>query len=195
MAEQRWDELDHQSDLGPLARAVGRRVPLPRLAAVVALAVLVACAVAVAAGAPHWLLLAGALVAVVGLGAALRPTLDGPLAWLAPSTLFAVEAGVVAAAQLATGDWRGGAAFAFVAAVAYRRYDVIYRLRDLGAAPPAWTRVVTLGAEGRVLLVAAVLTLAPHRLGDVLLWAGATLAAVVLLESSRAWLAWVRAAR
>lgn len=192
MADLQWDELDHQSDLGPLARAVGRAVALPRPLVVPALALLVALAAVAAAGGPHWLLLAGAVVAALALGPTLRPVLDGRLAWLAPSSLFAVEAAVVAAAQLATGTWQGGAVFAFVAAVAYRRYDVIYRQRDLGAAPPAWTRAVTLGAEGRLLLVAAVLTGAPQHLAAVLLWGAAVLGAVVLVESTRAWLVWVR---
>ena len=192
MDDVRWDELDHQSDLGPLARVVGRRVALHRAVAGPALGLLLVLAAAVATGSPRWLLLVGVVVAALALGPALRPRLDGRLAWLAPSTLFAVEVAVVACAQLATGTWHGGAVFAFAAAVAYRRYDVIYRERDLGAPPPAWTRLATLGFEGRLLLVTAVLLWAPQHLAAVLLWAAAVLGAVVLVESTRAWLVWVR---
>jgi phosphatidylglycerophosphate synthase len=146
-----WGELDHQLDLGPLARTVGRLLRL-------------------------------------------RPPLTGRLAWAVPSTLFAVEAAIVLLLQRALAPDAGGAAFLFIAAAAYRRYDIIYRTRDLGRPPAPWT-AISLGVDGRLLLVAVVAAWWRDAFGGVLLVAGAALAIFVLLESTVAWAVWLRAKR
>jgi hypothetical protein len=192
-----WGEIDHQLDLGPVARAVGALLPpdwRSPLAAVVGAAVPVVVAVAVLLGlAASWLLPA-AVVLAVGLGLGVPAPVTGRLAWAAPSTLFAVEATVVLLLQRELAPASGGAAFLLVAAAAYRRYDIIYRTRDLGRPPAPWTAWVTLGVEGRVLLV-AVAAFWPGVFGAVLLVAGAVIGLFVLLESTAVWALWLRAAR
>ena len=139
-----------------------------------------------------WLLPA-TLVLVVGIGLGLAAPVAGRLDWSAPSTMFAVEAAVVLLVQHRLAPAAGGAAFLFIVAAAYRRYDVIYRSRDLGRPPAPWTSWVTLGVDGR-LLVVALAALAPGGLATVLLVVGTAVAVIVLLESTVAWLRWLRAA-
>jgi phosphatidylglycerophosphate synthase len=192
-----WGEIDHQLDLGPLARGAaaalppGWRTPLAAVASVV-VAVLVAGAVALGLHA-SWLLPA-ALCLLVGLGLGLVPPVTGRLDWAAPSSLFAVEAAVVLLTQRSLVPDAGGAAFLFVAAAAYRRYDIIYRTRDLGRPPQPWTGWLTLGVDGRLLLV-ALAALWPGSFAAVLLVGGAVVGACVLLESTTAWVAWLRSSR
>lgn len=191
-----WGEIDHQLDLGPLARGIGAAAPLgwrTPLAAVAGCAVALVVAVAVRLGLAAGWLLPAVLLLAAGLGLGLAAPVVGRLAWVAPSTLFAVEAAVVLLAQHRLAPAAGGAAFLFVAAAAYRRYDVIYRTRDQGRPPAPWASWVTLGVEGRLLLV-ALAALAPGGFATVLLVAGALVAVFVLLESTAAWLVWLRSA-
>jgi hypothetical protein len=44
------------------------------------------------------------------------------------------------------------AAFALICALAFRHYDVVYRLRHQGVAPPAWVGDLALGWDGRLVL-------------------------------------------
>jgi hypothetical protein len=194
-----WGELDHQLDLGPLARGVTAALPpawRSPFAAVAAAALTVAGAVGVLLGLhPSWVVPA-VLVLAVGLGLGAAAPVTGALAWAAPSGLFAVEAAVVLLLQRALVPDGGGAAFLLVAAAAYRRYDVIYRTRDLGRPPAPWTSWVTLGVEGRLLVVAlAALAFGSSRPSDfatVLLVIGAAVALVVLAESTLAWVTSLR---
>jgi phosphatidylglycerophosphate synthase len=81
---------------------------------------------------------------------------DGPFApltrriggsWLEPPLLRVVEyAAILSLVSIAGGSAYQGA-FALIAAGAYRQYDLIYRNDD----PPAWTGVVSLGWEGRII--------------------------------------------
>jgi len=85
------------------------------------------------------------------------------------------------------------AAFAYLAAVAYHRYDVVYRLRDTGVAPPRWVVLATLGTDGRILVVVLLAAAAPGAVVPAL-WSGAVLLTVVFLaESVRGWRTWIAA--
>jgi len=44
------------------------------------------------------------------------------------------------------------AAFALICALAFRHYDLVYRLRNLGTEPPRWVGDLALGWDGRVAL-------------------------------------------
>ena len=194
-ARPTWGEIDHQLDLGPLARGVAAALPpawRTPLLAVAGAVVVVLVAVAVALGLHASWLLPAALCLLVGLGLGLVAPVTGRLDWAAPSTLFAVEAAVVLLLQQRLAPAAGGAAFLFVAAAAYRRYDIIYRTRDLGRPPRPWTAWVTLGVDGRLVLV-ALAALWPGAFATVLLVAGIVVGACVLLESTAAWAAWLRA--
>ncbi len=167
-----WLALDHQLDLGPLARWFGRlRLPLvaaaPFYAGVAALvAVWLGLIAALCAGLGP-LALVGALLAALIAGVTFRAPVRHRFGWLLPPLLWAAEA-AVAAALLAHGPV-GGALFAFLAACAYRRYDLIYSVR-LNGVPPAGRRTggldwtTGLGVEGRIIGL-ALLTIVVSVLG------------------------------
>jgi hypothetical protein len=143
-------------DDGPLARTlgtVGARVPLPQsaltLAAVVPLLVLVviegaAASEALAAAAVAWLVLAGGL-------ASGRPARDR-FVWAVPAALrFGEYVGIVWLGAIAAAS-SDPAAFALVCALAFRHYDLVYRLRHQSSVPPAWVGMVAGGWEGRLIV-------------------------------------------
>src|SRR6185312_8319375 len=75
------------------------------------------------------------------------------LGWQLPWLVLAAETAVVLVAighRPADGQW---AAYLWLAAVCWHRYDLVYRLRETGRAPAPWVGVVTLGAVGRTILL------------------------------------------
>ena len=144
-------------DDGPLATALGRALgpalplPAPALAALGALPLLVLIAVAggdasvpVAAAAVAW--------AVACLGAATGRPSDTRLRWVLPPTARLCEfAGLVWLAAIA-GDSSIPAAFALMCAIAFRGYDLVYRLRQRGSTPARWVTLLSGGWDGRLLL-------------------------------------------
>lgn len=155
--------LDVQLDLGPLARIAAR---LPRRGLLAGpfypgVVALVAVWLGVTAGLCAGLgpiALVGALLAALITGVTFRAPVDQRFGWLLPPLLWAAEA-AVAGSLLAHGPV-GGALFVFVAACAYRRYDLIYLVRLNGLPPDRggldWTR--GLGVEGRIVGVAALMS-------------------------------------
>jgi predicted DNA repair protein MutK len=121
-----------------------------------------------------------------------RPPLRHHLAWQVPSLLWLVEVAVVTAVAVRGLTGSEGLAYAWLAAVAYHRYDVIYRLRDTSEAPAQWLTALGLGVEGRILLVLAVAAFAPDALGPVLAVGAVYLALVYGAESALGWLRWSR---
>jgi Family of unknown function (DUF5941) len=172
-------------DDGPLARALGR-AGLPALAGVLAAAV--PLAVALAAGGSHAALAACAAWAVLAAGAT-APEPAGRLAWLVPPGLRAVEyaglLGLVAAAGSAA------AGFALLAAIAFRHYDLYYRRRLHGAAPPRWVGLAGGGWDGRLLVAAALLLAGAPR--GVFFALAAALAAIFVGEAAAGWIGFARA--
>lgn len=142
--------LDAQRDDGPLGTRPSRRpVPLPE-PALVLLAVLVGTLVP-AVGAPGpawWYVLAATVLALVARWGGH----DRNLAWTVPALLRALEYGAV---LVIVGDHPAG--YGLLAALAFHHYDIVYRLRLQGAAPPAWRSVAVGGWAGRlaVLVIAA----------------------------------------
>jgi hypothetical protein len=185
-------------DDGPLARALGatlgpalRLDPLTLIAAG-ALPLLVAIVVGgdglsdgVAAAVTAWLvLLAGASSG--------RPH-TGRFRWAVPPVVRLVEyAGLVWFAALA-GAGAEGAAFALLAAIAFRHYDLVYRLRHMGATPPEWLNRLAAGWDGRLVVACALLALGAIPTAYYVL--AAVLGAVFVTESARAWTHFSRAQR
>jgi hypothetical protein len=124
---------------------------------------------------PSTLLLAGAipLLTVLGIGgdgaprvlvgvvlawailtggiASGRPHVDR-LRWAVPPLLRLIEyASALWLAALA-GPSSYAAAFALLAAVAFRHYDLVYRLRYQGVTPPRWVNLLGGGWDGRLVL-------------------------------------------
>ena len=146
------DTLTVYRDDGPIAGALGRvaaKVPAVVLALTAALPLVAAMAIegddasdALAGGVLAWAIVLG------GLSKARTET--GRFRWGVPPLIRFVEyAGLLWIGAL------GGAlaaAFALIAALAYRHYDLVYRLRHRGETPPAWVDLAGLGWEGRLLL-------------------------------------------
>ncbi|MDX6640706.1 MAG: hypothetical protein QOF12_1717 [Solirubrobacteraceae bacterium] len=180
--------LDLYRDDGPLARAfapLGRAAPPSVLVAVAVVPVLVLAAATGADGSRG--LLAAAVAWVVLLGGASR---GGALErdrfrWAVPPLLRAGEYTLIlwmSAAGCADGP---GAGFALLLALAFRHYDLVYRLRYRGRTPPAWLGAVAGGWDGR--LVAIWVLLATDALPAGLYALAAALGVLFAAESAASW--------
>ena len=77
------------------------------------------------------------------------------------------------------------AAFALLAALAFRHYDLVYRLRHRAEVPPAWLNLLAAGWEGR-LVIAWVLLASARCRRRMFIWAG-LLAVISVAETVVAW--------
>jgi hypothetical protein len=154
-------------------------------------AVVLASAVAAAAGLRGWLVVAGVLVGVLVVGAAAHPPLRHRLAWQLSAVLWVSEAAVVGGVAWHLPETQRWVAYAYLAAVAWHRYDVVYRLRDTGEPSRPWVTVVTLGTDGRM-LVLALLWVMGGSVAAILSWGALLLIAVYAVESALGWRAWAR---
>lgn len=192
----RWGHLDVQLDLGPVARLFGRAVRLPFLVACLAVVLLTVAAVAMVVQDRTPLALLAVLLAGLVMGAGARPPVAHVMDWQLPALLWFVEAVVIATVgrvHLLAAEQ--GLAFAFLAVVAYHRYDVVYRLRDTGEPAAPWLTLAGLGIDGRLLVVLAVTAWTPGALAVVLALGAAWLAVLYLAESTAGWRRWIVAQR
>jgi len=150
------EAIERYRDDGPIALALGRlgralALP-PALFVGAALAGLVALIAlegdrasdgAVAVGVV-WVVLLG------GLSSG-RPHTDR-FAWAVPGFLRVCEYGSLVWIAVSAGDSSHAAAFALIAALVFHHYDLVYRPRFQGHAPPAWWSVVAGGWDGRLVL-------------------------------------------
>jgi hypothetical protein len=140
-------------DDGPLARALGalgRAVPLPAPVLIllgvapVLVAAVVGVSEPVAGAIVAWLV----LTAGASSGARERPRIR----WAEPP--------LIRAAEYITLIWIAGlegsdaypAAFALLAALTFRHYDLVYRLRHRGVVPATWVSALGGGWDGRVVI-------------------------------------------
>jgi phosphatidylglycerophosphate synthase len=185
--------LDHQLDLGPVARVGARVLRGPFWVGLVGAAVLAVGPVVALWQGSATAALGCAVVGGLLVGAAWHPPMHHPLAWQAPAALWVAEVAMVATLVHHTVGVMSAAAFAYLAAIAYHRYDVVYRLRDTGSAPGAWLSPATLGTEGRMVLVLVAAVLVPDQVVTLLWVAAVLLALVYLAESATGWSRWIRA--
>ena len=191
-----WGHLDLQLDLGPVARLFGRAARLPFLAACLTMVMLagVAAAMVVQDRAP--LAFLAVLLAALVTGAGARPPVAHVMDWQLPALLWSVEALVIAAVAWAhLQASQQGLAFAFLAAVAYHRYDVVYRLRDTGEPAAVWLTLAGLGFDGRLIVVVGVAAWAPDAVAAVLGAGAVWLTLLYLAESTVGWRRWIMAQR
>jgi uncharacterized protein DUF5941 len=182
--------LERYRDDGPLARllgaAIGRAIPVPPLPiALVGTAGLLAIAAmegdaasngAVALAVAWFVLWAG-----VSSG---RPHTDR-FAWALPGVIRVGEYGAVIWIGTTVGESSSAAAFALIAALAFRHYDLVYRPRFQGSPPAAWLDVVLGGWDGRLILVA--LLLVADALPAALFVLAGVLAVVLVTECVASW--------
>jgi hypothetical protein len=148
-------------DDGPIARAIGRAlggVPVPAMAllllgngAILALAAFVGrdASLGVTAAAVAWLVLTMGITSE---------------RWPKPSFNWAVPP-LVRLGEYATLTWLAAtdnavpAAFALIATLTFRHYDLVYRLRHRAEVPPAWLNALAAGWDGRVIIAWLLLAL------------------------------------
>ena len=153
--------LEQYRDDGPLAQALGAlgglvRVP-PFLLVGAGVAGLIALAAASGDAASDATVAAGVawMVLLGGLSSG-RPHADR-FAWSVPGLLRVGEYGGLIWIAANAGGSGSAAAFALIAALAFRHYDLVYRPRYQGVAPPAWLQLAAGGWEGRLVLSVALL--------------------------------------
>jgi hypothetical protein len=151
------DPIDVYRDDGPLARALGSllggalRVPGAVLV-LVALLVLVA-AVAIGGGDTSHPVAAAVLAVVVLLCGASSGSPPRPrIRWAEMPLLRGTEYMALVWIAALEGPDAYPAAFALLAALAFRHYDLVYRLRHRGTVPATWVSTLSGGWDVRIVL-------------------------------------------
>jgi len=175
-------------DDGPLARALGAggRVPVPALALLLAGVGVLLAAIAVT-GDDASPALAGAVLAflILSVGVTSGHWPRASVHWAVPPLVRLGEyAGLIWLAAIAAGAGPA-AAFALLAALAFRHYDLVYGLRHRGELPPSWLNKLAAGWDGR-LLIAWGLLVAGVLPAGFFVWAG-LLGAASLAATVNAW--------
>jgi hypothetical protein len=184
-------------DDGPLATALGalgRAVPVPPLVLLVLAVLPLALAIVLegddaadglAVAVTAWLVL-------VGGASSGRPHTDR-VRWMVPALLRAGEYGALIWFAALAGAAEEGAAFALLGAIAFRQYDLVYRLRHMGKTPPAWVNRLSGGWDGRLIVMC--LLLLAGALPAAYYVVAAVLGIVFVAESVQAWTHFSRAQR
>jgi hypothetical protein len=183
-------------DDGPVAHAIGRalagRVPAV-LTLLVGLAPLIA-AVAIEGGDASNGLLAAVIAWLILCGSASSGTLPREhRRWALPVLVRGGEYITLVWIGAIAGQDTYPATYALLAALAYRHYDLVYRLRHRAEVPPRWLNLLALGWEGRLVLAYVLLVTGALPTGF-FVWAG-LLAVVEIGETVAAWRAFERARR
>jgi hypothetical protein len=142
-------------DDGPLARALGRAMPLPVPAVVAALAGGVPLLALMAAEGDEASrpLIGVAIAWLIAAGAVSRNGADrARLRWALPPLLRLFEYAAIAWIAAAAGETAEPAAFALLCVLALRHYDLAYRVRHRGGAPPPSRGNLAAGWDGRLVL-------------------------------------------
>ncbi|RKT77280.1 CDP-alcohol phosphatidyltransferase-like enzyme [Terracoccus luteus] len=164
------------TDLGPVAHRLADTVRAPVAAAWAAVALSAVAALAVgwggsvasggvggsAGGTSTALAVVAVVVAGILLGPGCAAAARSRLGWLLPGAIAAGEGAVVLAVTAGLPPWQQWAGYAWIGAVAWHLYDTTYRIRSTGRGPAPWVARLTLGAEGRTLLVVAWWALGLH---------------------------------
>jgi len=180
--------------LGALAvREAVRAIPVPRPLRAIAGAALLAAAF------PAGPTALAPAVAVFALLVAPGERPRSPVWWLTPALLRAIEYGFVLCVATRAGDGGGTsalpAAYGLLVALSFHHYDLVYRVRYAGLAPPAWLSVAGGGYEVRMIVVSLLAVAGPSALRAGLAALAAVLAVLFVGESVSAWTRWLAAQR
>jgi uncharacterized protein DUF5941 len=150
--------LESYRDDGPLARllgaAIGRVIPAPPLPlALVGLGGLLAAIAVEGDGASNGAVAAAVAWFVLWAGLSSGRPHSDRFAWALPGVVRAGEYGSLLWIGSTVDESSSAAAFALIAVLAFRHYDLVYRARFQGRPPAAWLDVVLGGWEGRLILV------------------------------------------
>ena len=185
------DPIAVYRDDGPLARALGglgRVLPLPG-AGLLLLALLVLTGAIAIGGGDTSHAVAGAVLTVVVLlagassGASPRPKIRWAEVPLLRSTEYVALTWIAALDGLDSYP----AAFALLAVLTFRHYDLVYRLRHRGATPASWLNALSGGWDGRVGV--ALLLLVAGALPAGYFVAAGVLGVAFVAEAAHGWLA------
>jgi hypothetical protein len=182
-------------DDGPLARALGatlgRALPVPPVLLILA-GLLPLLAVAAFAGGdvsrPAAAVVLAWIVLTVGASSGRRGA--EKIRWAQPPLVRATEYAALIWIAALEGPDAYPAAFALLAALAFRHYDLNYRLVHLGTTPAPWVNALSGGWDGR--LVAGFVLLAAGALPAGFFVAAAVLGAAFVGECAAAWLIHIR---
>jgi len=183
-------------DDGPVAHAIGRvlgpRLPLPAMALLV-LGVGAILALAAFAGrdASPGVTAAGVAWLLLTLGTTTVRWPKESFHWAVPSLVRVGEYATLA--WLAATADAVPAAFALIATLTYRHYDLVYRLRHRAEIPPRWLNLLAAGWDGRVIIAWLLLALGALP-AAMYVWAG-LLAVVSVGETVVAWRRFARGRR
>ena len=149
--------LEHYRDDGPLGRLLGRalgRRSVPAELFVVA-AVLLLAGLLIADGADVSKAELGAAIAfaVIAGGISSGCSHGGRFAWAVPTLLRLLEYGTLIWIVRTHSTESLPGVFALLCAIAFRHYDIVYRLRHQRVPPPDWINWIGTGWEGRLLIV------------------------------------------
>ena len=150
--------LELYRDDGPVARAIGSAAarPLARLPQIALVALAAAPLVAlIAAKGEHPSHAATGAVLVWLILVAGTTSSDAPrdrLAWAVAPAIRLCEYASLIWIGAQGGRNSAAAAFALICVLAFRHYDLVYRLRHQGVAPPRWIGNLALGWDGRLVL-------------------------------------------
>ena len=190
-AEQRPQLPDNVAvyrDDGPLAQAIGRalgpRVPVPAMALLMLGAGAILALAGFAGGdASLGLTAAGVafLVLTIGITSVRYP--KESFHWAVPSLVRIGEYATLA--WLAATAGALPAAYALLAALTFRHYDLVYRLRHRAEIPPRWLNLLAAGWDGRVIIAWLLLALGALP-AAMYVWAG-LLGAVSVAETVASW--------
>jgi hypothetical protein len=154
--------LERYRDDGPLARllgaTVGRVAPLPPLPlGLIGAAGLLAIVAAEGDAASDGTVAAAIAWFVLWAGVSSgRPHTDR-FAWALPGLIRVGEYGGLIWIGATVGESALAGAFALIASLAFRHYDLVYRSRFQGRPPAAWLDVATGGWDGRLVVVTVLL--------------------------------------
>ncbi len=182
--------LESYRDDGPLARllgaAVGRLIPVPPLPlALVGLGGLLAVIAVEGDGASNGTVAAAIAWFILWAGISSgRPHTDR-FAWALPGVVRVGEYGSLIWIGSTVGESSSAGAFALIAVLAFRHYDLVYRARFQGKPPAAWLDVLLGGWDGRLVLVT--LLLAADGLPGALFVLAGVLAVVLVTECVASW--------